>query len=757
MAAPEKFFDYDFLDDGLGQDIQWVAPQIGSALTPVNLNSADQGINAGWVFEWSGSDLGGLYGARKPLPAARDISARRFLWIAGFTNAFATNLKFADLADGGVRFYLTDSAGAYRGYILYGRDVTGNDANPPFAFGSFIAFNNALSQMWWCIDLDRTPDYSSGTLDLTDIVAIEAHVKNNLSISNTSNGKAGFGYILASGDNIIRAGEVGDPADFTLLPQSLATWNINNPLYPGGGRQGQGLTIIYDGANGQNYATISPVHVGDGLTTTYFRQGKGTLSAQLSMEGIKYRIAQGDTPKLLPCYMENDDGDRTHTINQSASDDVQFDSFTWSGYDTDIDEYAVEVTGSSSGSCEFIGNTFARAQFVRLRHATATDCIFDACNLVEINADTTMTGCAIRNTPSGKTALKITGAAGDYSGIEVRLNNPSATYDIALGSGGAGTYDLSGVTVPSGYTLKLRNDSANNITVTIAAGITTSTSTAGGTITIQQPPTTLTIARPNFLDGTTYVLFNTTQDTELAAGTVSGGAGLSLVLTSGTDYDTDDTLELRAAYVNGDTAKLPIIESLTAPSTTSINSAPTTQQAHTVYNAIGIDGSSRTEFSADYSNLEVDIVIAADFFGQNFMAWWVYNEATLNGLRNFIGAYTLIDEGNMRNNTSVLTVRFDNLTASNIKQIDNVRIFADDLSYPVKNPSTGGGAIDINWRVPVQTISVSGGISPTDAGAISAAVLSAAQTTPIHSDVRKMNNATLYGTGVAEDQWRGSE
>lgn len=458
MAAPEKFFDYDFLDDGLGQDIKWVAPQIGSALTPHDLNSTYQGFNAGWVFEWSGSDLGGLYGARKPLPAARDISARRFLWVAAFTNAFATNLKFADLADGGVRFYLTDSAGAYRGYILYGRDVTGNDPNPFFAFGSFISFNNALSQMWWCIDLDRTPDYSSGTLDLTDIVAVEVHVKNNLSISNTSNGRAGFGYLLASGNNIIRAGEIGDPANFTLLPQPLAAWTSSNLLYPGGGRQGQGLTIIYDGANGNNWATIVPVHVGDGSTATYFRQGRGTLSVQLSMEAIRYRIALGDTPRLLPCYLPDDANERTHTVNQSASDDVEFDSVTWSGYDTDGREYALEVRGSTSGTCKFINNLFARAQFVRLRHATATDCIFDACGGVEINADTGMTGSTIRNAPAGSSALRITGAAGDYSAIEVRLNNPLAAHDIALGSGGGGTYDLSGVTVPVGYTLRVHND-----------------------------------------------------------------------------------------------------------------------------------------------------------------------------------------------------------------------------------------------------------------------------------------------------------
>ena len=80
------------------------------------------------------------------------------------------------------------------------------------------------------------------------------------------------------------------------------------------------------------------------------------------------------------------------------------------------------------------------------------------------------------------------------------------------------------------------------------------------------------------------------------------------------------------------------------------------------------------------------------------MAWWVYNESTIPGLRQFINGCTLIDVGNIRNETSVLNLKFDNTTVTNIKQIDNIRIFKSDATYPVKNPSTGGGSIDINWR-----------------------------------------------------------
>jgi len=100
-----------------------------------------------------------------------------------------------------------------------------------------------------------------------------------------------------------------------------------------------------------------------------------------------------------------------------------------------------------------------------------------------------MTGWAIRNGGASSTGLTITGPAGDYSGLEVRVNNNSQ-YDITLGSGGAGTYDLTNITAPSGYTVKIRNNSVTNaVTVELSPSLTTSTSTAGGTLTISNPKT----------------------------------------------------------------------------------------------------------------------------------------------------------------------------------------------------------------------------------------------------------------------------
>ena len=250
----------------------------------------------------------------------------------------------------------------------------------------------------------------------------------------------------------------------------------------------------------------------------------------------------------------------------------------------------------------------------------------------------------------------------------------------------------------------------------------TTAGNTGGAITVVNPPITLQILRPNIINGSNYIIRNVTQATEIASGTVSGGTGISGTFTLGVNYNAADVLEIRTGYCVGLAAKLAITEQATAPAGNAVNSSPTTQVDNTFYISIGIDGSSRTEFSPDYVAGNVKIVTAADFYGQNFMAWWTYNEATLNGLRNFIGKYTLIDEGNIRNNTTTGIVLFDNATTSNIKQIDNARIFRSDGGYPVKNPSSGGGSIDINWRNAVQTIAVGSAVLPADITAIAAAV-----------------------------------
>ena len=80
-------------------------------------------------------------------------------------------------------------------------------------------------------------------------------------------------------------------------------------------------------------------------------------------------------------------------------------------------------------------------------------------------------------------------------------------------------------------------------------------------------------------------------------------------------------------------------------------------------------------------------------------------------------------------------------------------LFVEGGGVPVV-PTLGTYQVNVNYTVPVQAqgISTSGSTGPT-AAEIAAEILAAASVTPIHSDVRKVNNIAVTGTGTSGDPW----
>ena len=150
-----------------------------------------------------------------------------------------------------------------------------------------------------------------------------------------------------------------------------------------------------------------------------------------------------------------------------------------------------ELSGSGVATCTRV--QYWRFDGFRAAHGHYVDCTWNAADsAVEVTAATVISGGLIRGAKS--TALKIIGAAGVYSGIELEIDGLAATYDIELGSGGAGTYELPNITLPAGRTLRVRNNSASNaIVVVLPPGTLYSATTAGGSITVVSAGTKLTI------------------------------------------------------------------------------------------------------------------------------------------------------------------------------------------------------------------------------------------------------------------------
>lgn len=80
-------------------------------------------------------------------------------------------------------------------------------------------------------------------------------------------------------------------------------------------------------------------------------------------------------------------------------------------------------------------------------------------------------------------------------------------------------------------------------------------------------------------------------------------------------------------------------------------------------------------------------------------------------------------------------------------------LFVDGGGVPVVS-TLGTYQVNVNYTVPVQAQGIAtGGSSGPSAAEIAAAILAAAQITPIHADLRKINAVTVDGAGVPGNEW----
>lgn len=220
------------------------------------------------------------------------------------------------------------------------------------------------------------------------------------------------------------------------------------------------------------------------------------------------------------------------------------------------------------------------------------------------------------------------------------------------------------------------------------------------------PPVTATASITNLTANSRIQIYNITTDTEVV-NAIEPTTAYSLNYTDGVEYTSGDVIRVRITYVSGVTAKLEF--SLTVVATTQGWSVIADQVDHDVYNDLAVDGSTITDFTADYINNEVDVVVGSLFLAAEWHAWWVYNGYTEEGIRNFFGGVTALDVANFRINNDDVNIFFDNTGLAEAFQQDNRRIYRADGARPVKNPTTSGFGVDVEWREPVLVVEVATG------------------------------------------------
>jgi hypothetical protein len=641
-----------------GSEVAPVAPQLGGATAA----SAYYNTANGCGFQATAITQTTPIGCRLVFQGGAKNFNRKFIQFSVTTLRFDLVTAAMDtVANGGARLYFFDGSGNYAGFKIYGNDL------PGYASGGIDGFLQASSGITngqvvdnHTIERSRTPDYSSGSIDWSAVVGLELHIKPKVATSLTFDFYVGS--MQTADEHYITGGTVGSPSKLVEFYNALIQTGTNNWYRM---REFPRSPFQFYGAAGVGYAPQVGFSIGNGSTTTVFTDSFGSVGFWNVWESAPTYQTLGPLVQLATPYARN------MTINQSASDVVTFNDFSWSS----AFGWGIVVQGSTSGQCYFNRNSFWRSNGIVAAHARFIDCIFDACDYIQINANTIMTGATIRNSPSGKDGLRVVGAPGDWTAITAQLSG-NVSRDLSIDPSSAGTFDFSALTVPNGYTLKIHNLSATRaITVKIGDGIAYSTSTAGGAITVQIPTVQATAQVVGLAVGCRLQVYNDTTNTEVV-NAIQASSTWTLNYTNGTTFSTGDYVRVRITYQSGLVADLEQ-EMLTISASTGwgVLSNPIED---TVYSEFGIDGSTCTEFTWDGTNLQIDINDADNTTQlQRIGAWYKYFITTATGIESVLGGISWEKINELRINASAVSLQLDNTKATPCK-ITGGRIYRSD-------------------------------------------------------------------------------
>lgn len=498
MAAPSVTRGYTNVQDC--SSITPIAPTLQSAITCSILRNS---FNGAQIARTSSSLApGGRAGGRIVFTSSVDFSGGKYLAFQHgneFANEYNLSsdvrVHFEDSSGNWVEIQVKDESVSSPGINLRANDFGQSYNRQDLGSSSALAFIRLLNYE------DLTPLNSSGTLDWSDIVAVEAHyIKRD--VTGTTGSAGVLGFFAAANQHILINGETSNKASFQDFQDDIRSSSSVEAW-----TEWYSPPSEFTALGGNVYVPWLDWGIGDGSTETIFEDQNAAISWFGEHVTTDY---ESWGPQLAGKIREV-------TINQSATDVVSWESIAIRNRKAD---WSFELKGSASGTFTTVDCIWDTFDVCTLRHGsydTATFSNFE--DAVIIDTNTTMTNCNIRGGGASCRGLVINSAAGDYSGLDVRFSN-NANHDIELGSGGAGTYDLSGINVPSGYTLKIHNDSATNaVNVIIPLGLTVTTSTAGGGITIPDDSALV------FSGVDSWTIYSTEADRDANTNAIATGTG----------------------------------------------------------------------------------------------------------------------------------------------------------------------------------------------------------------------------------------
>jgi len=264
---------------------------------------------------------------------------------------------------------------------------------------------------------------------------------------------------------------------------------------------------------------------------------------------------------------------------------------------------------------------------------------------------------------------------------------------------------------------------------------------------------------PDDVGGDTRLqIYNVTTATEYYSGDPSG-TSYSDTYTDGVGITAGDSIRIRFAHVNGGTSFELGQTFVTAASSGFSVDGNNFISADEVYALNGVDGSGVTKFTADFVNDEIDLSANADFTSSEAYGFYCFQLTTSQGIEEFWGGISASDQANYKIVTATLSLYFDNTTTASKKQTDNARIYRDDDVYPVKEPTTSGFGIDINWKNPVYVQNVGGSALTAAESAKLTSIDSAtsgltySKANELDVNIKSVTDVTITGSGTSGDPW----
>lgn len=601
----------------------------------------------------------------------------------------------AQMGTKGLIVVFKDGAGAWAAFQLSKR--AGLNILPSY-YTSHIALGSA------------TPLDSSGSINWANITKIAyLYQRNNSATGMTIQI---FNAAFTRKDCAITGGSLVDPV--TTATPALLALGTNRSGFDKAGLQGR-----------KQYLMKQHIQFGDGSRATY-----------VDLDGCSIETPQAYSYTAGRRYWNVLDDFLTMTIKSSAGCTMKLRNCVIA---PSVRVNAViDPASSTSASYDFSGSSWSNVNFVSKTGITVNSAIFAGNPEIDAKGGT-FSGCLFSNSQSANAAIKLDAGASLLS-CQFTAKNAS---DYAVRIPAAGTYTLDGTTF-SGFTTAINiTATTGTVTLHLALGQTIPTYTsAGATVVIDQPTVSATVSVTGMVANSRLRIYNVTTATE-KVNAVQAGTSYSLSYSDGTEYTAGDIIKVRVTAPATTTAYNEV--EYTAVATASGWSVLVEQTADDEYNAAGIDGTTVTEFSGDYPNIQVDI---SDPDGvttlQRMHAWWMANLYTANGIRNFFGGLMTEDAINFRIVTAKLNLKLDNVSGSPVV-ITGGRLYRDDGTTVIAATS-GSIQLDPGKAYAVET--GTSGLTPAESAKLLSLDTSAV-------NVATINGAQVIGTGTLGDAWRG--